>query len=285
MELQDIYKLPVTGITNAALQKKLSFGVYAPPKYVDPNAWMKNAPVIFTVCGTGVPGDFGPDADLGRVLHNEHRAQWWWIAYPATPVPMWPSIQAGLNELGRIVNLPENQNRPFYLAGYSQGAVVTSLFYMLYVKGKDLEKRFRGAVTWGNPMREKGFAYPDGVLPVPDAGNSGILDQQIVGTPSNWRDYAHQGDMYTDCGFDQNGGNKRAICKMIMGHNVFSGSDSIIAQLLEIGQNPFGNGLALFMSLRDAGMFFVVKKLTPHTNYNIGPAIDFMRSIAPVVNA
>jgi hypothetical protein len=272
MELQTRYHLPVTGIMNAKTQEVCGYYKPAPARDM--------RPVLFTVCGTGVPWWVGPDADVARQLESENRVKWQPVGYPATPVPMWPSIQNGLAELVRLVNLPEYAGRRIMLIGYSQGAIVTSLFYTQHVRGNpDLENRFAGAVTYGNPMREKGNAFADGVLPVPPADHSGILDEQIVNTPSNWRDYAHQGDMYADCGFDQNGGNKRAICKMIMGHNIFSGPDSIVAQLLELGLNPFGNGLALFHSLYDAGMFFVVKKITPHTNYNPWPSCDFLRSL------
>jgi hypothetical protein len=77
-----------TGIVDYAT--KVACG-YIVPKPAD------TRPVLFTVCGTGVPWWVGPDADTARAVQD--RYLWQPIGYPAQPVPMGPSITAGKNEL------------------------------------------------------------------------------------------------------------------------------------------------------------------------------------------
>lgn len=269
-EMQQRYGLTPTGIMNAATQEKCGYWRPAPPVL----------PTLYTVCGTGVPWWVGPDAEIGRVLgDNAHIFRWQPVGYPAAPFPMWPSIMSGVAELARLVEATPGE---FDMIGYSQGAVVVSYFYKYYLLRGVLNHRLpdlRKVVTFGNPMREEGQVWHDGVGEPARPNTAGILEDRLKDTPDFWRDYAHKGDLYTDCELDNEGEFKRSIGKIIMGNNVFGGRDSIIAQLIELGLNPFGEGMAVAMALLDAGMFFA-SGTKPHTNYNVQPAIEWLKDVS-----
>ena len=73
--------------------------------------------LLFTVCGTACRGGTGPDGDP-PARSNCTTAGSPSATGPQKPVPMWPSITEGRNELIRQINLFRG---PFALAGYSQG--------------------------------------------------------------------------------------------------------------------------------------------------------------------
>ncbi len=266
MEMQRRYKVPVTGIIGYST--KLLMG------YLKPDPSVKAT--LFTVHGTGVTMWDGPPADTARAVENVYR--WQPIGnYPARPFPMGPSVDLGRAELVRQINLNPG---PFAMAGYSQGAIVTSQVWKYDISNPRgiLHHRLgdvRKIVTWGNPMRQAGKAYGT-TLPAPGPGAHGIADDLLTDTPDFQRDYAHQGDLYTDCE-GESGENKTAIYKIVMGQRVLSGADSILAQVLELVANPGPGTMALYRSILDAGMFFS-KGTGPHVNYNIQPAIDFLRA-------
>lgn len=266
-EMQARYGLPVSGIVNYAL--KVRSGFVTPPPAVKP--------MLFTVCGTGVPWWVGPDADVARAVEDRYR--WQPVGYRAAPFPMWPSITEGRNELVRLIG---SFAGPFSLIGYSQGAIVVGQTwkYDLLAANGVLHNRLgdvKKVVTFGNPMREEGAAFSDGVGQPARAFTAGILEDRIVNTPTFWRDYAHAGDLYSDCELDDEGEYKRAICKIIMGNNVLTGSDSIIAQVLELSQRPIVEAIAAIKALIDAGRFFG-SQTHDHVDYDPQAAIDFLRA-------
>jgi hypothetical protein len=260
----------LSGIVNA--ETKYVMGYLPRPTAPD------RRPVLLTVCGTGVPWWVGPDADVARAVETRYR--WQPVGYPATPFPMNPSAQAGRDELKRLVDLPENQGE-LNLIGYSQGAIVVAEFWEYDVKPSNGSHHhrindIRRAVTFGNPMREQGKAYPDPGAALASATSHGIADRLMVDTPDWWRNYAHHGDLYTECEGDS-GEDKTAIYKIVMGTRVFSGPDSLLAQFLEIAQRPLPEAIAVFKAVIDAGMFFI-KGTGPHVNYDTRPAIDYLLS-------
>lgn len=247
---------PVDGIVSEA--DLVALGVIAPPAA---------KPTLFTVHGTGVTMWDGPPADTARaVLHKYH---WQPIGnYPAQPFPMWPSIQLGVAELRLQIN---RYPGPFALAGYSQGAIVTSLVYkydianprgILHHRLKDLKK----AVTWGNPMAEHG-ASPN---------STGIMDDRLENTPTWWRDYCNKGDIYCDNPSNDSGEYSTAICKIVMGHDWWRGRDSIISQIIELGLNPIQEGMAMLDAIVKAGLFFA-NGTSAHLRYDITPAINYLK--------
>ncbi len=239
-----------------------------------------NRPVLFTVCGTGVPWWVGPDADTARAV--EDRYKWQPIGYPAAPFPMSTSYEAGRSELRRQFTLwrAQVERCGAALGGYSQGAIVTSLFWEQDVKPETgschwAKDHITKAVAWGNPMREQGKAYPDAGAPIAPADSHGVTGNLMVDTPDWWRNYAHKGDLYTDCS-GESGEMKTAIWQIVRGTNVFRGPDSIIAQVIETIQQPLPGAIAMLKAMLDAGIFFAAGT-GPHVNYDIRPAIEFLR--------
>lgn len=249
----------------------------------------KPKPLLFTVCGTGVPWWVGPDADVARAV--ESRYKWQPIGYPAAPFPMAKSVAQGRAELCRQVELwrPEIENKAKSAAfiGYSQGAIVISECWEYDIKPEDgrlhwFKPYLTRAVTFGNPMREAGKVWADagGSVPVPES--HGIADRLMVDTPSWWRNYAHKGDLYTDC-FGVSAENKTAIYKLIMGARMMSEPDSLLRQLLEASGAVKDSAqiielTGIFKAIMDAGLFFG-SGTKAHINYSTGEAIAYLVSL------
>lgn len=253
---------------------------------ISPGKSSNTLPWLFTVHGTGMADPTGPGlpADTARAVLDKYR--WQPIGnYPAATFPMWPSIQQGVNEL--IFQLEQKltgNNDEFALAGYSQGAVVVGLVlkhHIMNPAGK-LHKflhRLRKVVFWGNPMRQKGIAHFDyWIHDVAGPNSYGIMEDRLEGLDTasfEVRDYAHAGDMYasvTDADRDEY---KIMIQKIVFrATDFFSGENSVVAQLREFTARPLQEGIAAAMAAIDAIKFFTN---TAH-GYNIGPAIDFLRS-------
>jgi hypothetical protein len=102
----------------------------------------------------------------------------------------------------------------------------------------------------------------------------GIADQLQQDTPAWWRNYAHKGDLYTDCE-GQSGEDKTAIYKIIMGTRVFKGPDNLLAQFLELAKDPVPEATGMFKAIVDAGLFFA-RGTGPHVNYSPQAAIDYL---------
>lgn len=281
-KLRDGGKLPaalVNGIIGAST--KVAMG-YLPATAVDIR------PMLFTVCGTGVPWWIGPDADMARAVENQYL--WQPIGYPAASVPMGPSIEAGHEELVNQFNIHRAQveRNGAAMAGYSQGACVVSEVWEQEIKAPSGRLHWalpyiRKVVTWGNPDREQGKVWPD-FAPGQDVAppnSSGVTGTLMVDTPPFWRNYAHKGDLYAAGGTGTPGDaasqDKTAIWQIIRGTKVFSGPDSLLAQFLEIAQSPLVGAIGAFKAMWDAGSFFG-GGLTQHTSYNVGPAIDYLRA-------
>lgn len=243
--------------------------------------------VLLTACGTGVPWWVGPDADTARAV--EDRFKWRPIGYRAAPFPMGASIAEGRAEGNRIIT--EERARieahGLSLASYSQGSLVIGEIWEYDIKPPTgvlhwALPHMRKAVAWGNPMRERGKAWPDPGAPLADPDSSGVTPKLMEDTPDWWRNYAHSKDFYTEVADDEAAENKRAVWAIIRGTKVFSGPDSILAQILEVmgikrDAHQIVEVYGIFKALLDTGMFFA-KGTTPHTNYSVHPAIEYLRS-------
>lgn len=242
-------------------------------------------PMLFTVSGTSVPWWIGPDADTARAVETLYK--WQPIGYPAAAFPMGKSITAGKVELRNQFNIhrPQVERNGAVLASYSQGAVAASEVWEQDIKPNSgvlhwAKPHIRKAVTWGNPSRELGRAWPDPGAPVAGPNTSGVahLSDRLKDTPDWWRDYAHKGDLYTTV--EQNGDaaeDKTAIWRIIRGEKFFIGPDTLLEQFLEIAQQPIPGAIGAFRAMLDAGMFFG-KGTGPHLNYSIQPAIEYLRA-------
>lgn len=278
MEMQRRYGMPASGVMNWATQAKCGFW----------KAELPRLPIAMSVHGTGQADPMGPGlpADVCRHLHMAGKCRWQPIGnYPATAFPMWPSIMRGVAELAlQVERYPLDD---IWLVGYSQGAIVASYYWSRYVQDPTGPHHHRyhdpanprpgtikKLVMFGNPMREKGFGHWDNTQKPARKDTGGILEERLVNSPPYLRDFAHLDDMYSDCEFDDEGEYKRAICKIIMGNEVFTGSDSLLAQVLELGLMPTVEAVAMFKAICDAGLFFL-RGTQPHM-YDIRAAIDFL---------
>lgn len=248
----------------------------------------KPKPLLFTVCGTGVPWWVGPDADVARSVESKYR--WQPIGYPASAFPMAKSVAQGRAELCRQAELwrseIENNSKQAAMIGYSQGAIVTAECWEYDIKPSSgrlnwLKPYLTKAVTFGNPMREAGKAWPDAGGDLPSQESHGIADKLMVDTPFWWRNYAHSNDLYTDCE-GESGENKTAIYKLIMGARIMNGPDSLLRQLLELSgatqdASQIIETTAMFKAILDAGMFFG-RGTQPHINYSTAEAVAYLMS-------
>lgn len=244
-------------------------------------------PVLFTCCGTGVPWWVGPDAETARAV--EDRYLWQPIGYAAQAVPMGPSIQQGRDEL--YVQMTKWRDRittaGCALAGYSQGAIVVAEAFEYEIKPETgrlhwAKPFLTKAVTWGNPMREKGKAWADAGGATSPADHQGVTTVLMQGTPDWWRNYCHAGDLYCDVPDDESGENRTAIWQMIRDGNMISGPDSLLRQLMELGgivqdSTQIAEATGMFKAMIDALMFFGAGT-GPHVNYSPTAAINYLRA-------
>lgn len=270
--------LRTDGVLDAATQKALGMLVHTSP----------TMPMLFTVQGTGVDMFTGYPADTARALAGKF--QWQPIGnYPAAPFPMEPSIEDGIAELVVQVRnwCPRNSTRKCVLAGYSQGAIVTSWFFKRYVQPDDgdfhylLEQdRLIAAVTWGNPVRELGKANGNKAAgwPIPDG--QGIVDDRLENTPDWWYDFAHGAnspwgrDLYTDDPNDAGGSDATAVWHIVLNLD----PSQLIGKIVEMLANPIAGIAAAFEALLYAGMFFLTGT-GPHVDYDIAPAVKYLQEL------
>ena len=267
------------GILDWATQKAL--GLVAPSK---PN----RVGTLFTVQGTGVDMWTGYPADTARAVE----ADWLWQPignYPAAAFPMGPSVEQGRAELK--VQIRNHPGR-IALAGYSQGAIVTSMVWkhdILDPRG-ELHDRLPdvvAAVTWGNPCRELGVARGNERVGLPVPKGRGISDDRLVSTPDWWLDFAHGAnsgfgrDIYTDTPDGDAGEDMTAIYKVVQNVSGFVGRNSLLEQVGEIVRSPFTEVPAVFQAVYYGGQFIAYNPPTlPHISYGIDGAVSFLRDTA-----
>lgn len=287
LKAQQVYvdqkRLPVVnGLIDYKMQVALGWVNVAPPDLTT------KKPVLFTVCGTGVPWSVGPDADLARDLEYIYKVKpdglyrWQPIGYPAAAIPMGKSITEGKNELFNQLEIHRAQVEQYgaVLVGYSQGAVVISEVWEQMKRDNHWAvPHIKKAVTFGNPSRELGKVWPDFApgQTVAPSNTSGVAypADRLKDTPVWWRDYAHKGDLYAAAEQGVSGQDKTAVWRVIRGENFLVGPDTLLEQVMEITTNPI-NALGAFKAMFDALNFFG-KKLVPHTSYNPWPARDYLR--------
>lgn len=266
------------GVINYAT--KLAMGFLPPPKPVD------TRPLLITCCGTGVPWWIGPDADTARAV--EDRYKWQPIGYPAQPFPMGPSIRAARDEVFNQMNIHRDRIVKYGLAfaGYSQGALALSETWEFEIKPQTgrlhwAYPHIRKAVMWGNPMRERGKAYPDAGGPTALPDSQGVTPQLMQNTPDWFRSYAHRNDLYTEVTPDQSAENKTAIWQIIRDGDIMTGPNSILRQVFELTGVLDGSQVAettgMVKAMLDALVFFG-SGTQPHTNYSTQEAIDYLRA-------
>ena len=203
-EMQRRYGLPVTGIFDYASQVKSHFITPAPAA---PHA------LFFSVEGHMSDMWHGPVADTGTILEQEGRVRHQPIGYQNGSIPF--DNASGTNELARLVGattldsgVPFPKGTPWILAGFSQGGIVITEFYLNHLlPGCDLDWRLpdlRGVLAYGNPCRTTGSVAPWSRAQAGPAANAGIDPLVRFGLPGyparpdNWMDVYRKGDIFAD---------------------------------------------------------------------------------------
>lgn len=271
-------------------------------------------PVLITVEGTGVADPFGPgfSGDIGRFFQINQWAHiacqldglqdppppavfWQPAGYPAAVFPMKPSVQAGVNEVRRLVPLVHTPGYPLFLSGYSQGALVTGQAFlqdfwnptgMFHDRLPDVARG--GVIQFGDPYRAPGiangnaafgFAAPTKLDGVTTGGISGPLDFTPEETPDYYLSCALDGDLYAAAPVGDTPWKHEASTGKVetsIYNFVESGSPvDFIKIALDIGA-PIGTVRAIYNGLKfaSAGMN------APHWQYGpfVGPAIGWILS-------
>ncbi len=268
------------GIINYAT--KVVLGLVPPPVKRD------ERPVLFSVCGTGVPWWVGPDAETARAVEDQYR--WQPIGYAARAIPMGPSISEGKAELENQFNIHREQllRCGAAILGYSQGAIVISETWEEQIKPKGgrlhwAKDKITKACAWGNPSREVGKVWPDIGGKISPNKHGGVTGNLMVDTPNWWRNYAHAGDLYADNPVnDESGENRTAIWQLIRDGDIMTGPDSLLRQMLELGglvkdADMISETTGMVKAMLDALVFFG-KQTGPHVNYSPAEAIAYLRS-------
>lgn len=268
--------------------------------------------VLITVNGTGVPDPFGPgfSGDLGWALVDPMRealAQFWgpefaspyrWapVGYPAAVAPMGPSVQAGVTEVLRILDLPEN-NTTFALSGYSQGALVTDIVWrdhLLTGSHKHRKDDCIAIINFGDPMRAPGVSNGNvwAGIPVPGQLN-GHTTGGIAGpgcltaaqTPDFLLSCNLPGDLYGSApiGDDpwtkqtQVGHDETIIFDLIMKFS-FKSVFALAEEAVEIVTMPLVNLIPLVQAIVNGLTFAVAGPSAPHWQYGpfIAPMVTYL---------
>lgn len=269
--------LRTDGVLDYATQ--VALGTIAPPK-------PRLAGTLFTVAGTAADMWTGYPADVGRAVDKT----WFFqpVFYPAQAFPMGPSVEMGRAELKRLIR--ERPGR-IALAGYSQGAIVTSMVWMYDILNPAGELHDRvndvvASVTFGNPCREKGKANGNRLAGIPIPAGRGIADDRLENTPDWWLDFAHGSnsrfgrDIYTDTPDNDAGEHMTAMYRVIQNVSGFIGPNSLLEQFGEMFTNPGSELPAVFQAIYFGGQFVTTRPFAtfPHCNYDVDAAVRFLNS-------
>lgn len=273
-------KLRTDGILD--YQTQVALGMVAAPQ-------PRKVGTLFTVHGTGMADPFGPGypADVARAVQDV----WQWQPvgnYPAAVFPMGPSVQLGRAELKTLIR---NHPGKIALAGYSQGAMVTSMVWKHDIANPagELHDRINdvvAAVNWGNPCREIHIANGNKTSGVPIPDGRGISDDRLSDTPPWWYDYAHGAnsgfgrDIYTDTPDDDTGEDMTAIYRLVQNASGFIGPDGLCEQIGEMLTRPMVEIPAALRAIYFGGQFVTTQPFAtaPHCTYDIAPAVAYLRS-------
>lgn len=261
---------------------------------------------LFTVNGTGAAGPYDPGqypvqvaqallpsdwqfvADQIDGLRTDPLINWVPIDYPASIYPMGASVDKGI---AALVSAIQQTPGPIALAGYSQGAIVTSTVWRDHLLTGDLRSRVNdivAAVNWGNPMRcptipANGNTYA-GWAPQKGGGISGSNDLTAAQTPSWWLDFANPNDLYTDSPVGTAAGEDEQLIYNLIVTTSFGGTLAgllvIIEELIEQFTNPLAEVIGIAEAIWNGLVFLFAGPSAGHYTYDIGPAISYLRQVA-----
>jgi len=186
------------------------------------------------------------------------------------------SIQVGVNNL---ISAIQQTPGPFMLAGYSQGAVVTSQVYQEIISGvlQDRRNDLLAGVTFGNPVRQKNHTWPgsswSGAFDSSGSstGGHGCLPEKFRMTgsiDSLWWDFTSVGDVFSSVGDTTVGANWQLLTGLICGY--WGGSD--ISTVISKNLASLGTTFATAKGVFDTALGLVTgSSLTGHCGYPFEP--------------
>lgn len=275
---------------------------------------------LFTANGTGAPNPYDPGqypvmvanallpsgeqifADKLDGLATQTLIDFIPTNYPASIYPMGASVAQGVSAM--VANIQGcSVGTPKALAGYSQGAIVTSTVWRDHVLNPSGDchqylNDFVAAVNWGNPMRCPGIAHGNTAAgwKVPGGGGiAGTDDLTAAQTPNWWYDYANPNgivtgyDLYTDSPVGTAAGTDEELIYNCVVTGNFGGTLEGLLAILESLAAQFTAPLSEVIGIATAvwnGLTFVGEgPAAGHYQYDVTPAIAYLRQVAQQVSA
>lgn len=279
-------------------------------------------PLLITVNGTGCPGPFDPgfSGDIGRAFAYDpwqalaaNRSgvkygtplYWQPVGYPAAVLPMGKSVEAGRAEVNRLLAMHERSGLcppgwPFYLSGYSQGAIVTG-----EVLAKDILdpagahhgrlKDCRGVINFGDPLRCPGLARGNEIAKLPAPKE---LDKQTTGGIAGPACLtAEQSELVYSCALDGDlyacapvgadpwhhepevGKVETRIYQFIQNGSLVKGLWYIAEGIAEECEMPVSHTIAHMQAIINGLKFAAAGTAAPHWQYGpfVAPLIEWVR--------
>ena len=258
--------------------------VYMMAPYTDPLDPNKH---MYVTCG-GAGTNYQPNTQFPWMVYDQfpevqEHFTWVGVSYPGTPFPAKDSLAEGVTKMASLI---ASQRGTFAIGGYSFGAVVSCRVWRDYILNPegDLHDRLGdiiGHLSWGNPMRCPTFANGNALanLPIPGArdgyATGGIAGPQDL-TPWQtmpWHiDFAHEGDLYTDCptGLDPWSneappGELETSMYKLVAESTITGQDSLLLEIGKMLTNPIGEIVPLIEALINGIQF--LSNMNTHNDY------------------
>jgi hypothetical protein len=166
--------------------------------------------------GTGAGWDT-PEDPTFQVAAAVAGGYWDWqgVAYPASVFPMGKSVDAGVAEHLRLLDLkpPEKEWGGVY---YSQSGIVAYKVFQA-IQGTRHADTLKCMLIFGPPCREVNVANGNkwAGWEMPGANTRGISQQRFVDTPDYIYDFVNRGDIYAEVSDDDVGEDMTMIYNMV----------------------------------------------------------------------
>ena len=273
-----VFPLRNDGVADLNVRKAI--GAYVPP---DPRITGQTS-VAFSIGGAGsnmdgYPADICNALDRRKVYHQP-------VQYNTGQVPMMNNVNgSGVPEFIRLLDLPRPEfggrnctQIPWQFTAYSMGSIVamTVLMRVLYGDLQRFKPMYMGSNALGNPMRQEGHTYPDGIA----VDGQGIVTPNAHDCPDVHWDFvsavgmvnSRGDDLYARVGspsqlLESNAltvADMRAVWDIVSTVNPLHLGEAI----LELVATPSMHELeGAFGAAWNAAKFFIAQGISPHTTY------------------
>lgn len=251
---------------------------------------IKPKPIVITVEGHCSDMWVGPAANIGAQLESEGLCRHQPVAYDRFALPF--NNKSGIDEVVRLLSQdrlgPNNSwefplDLPWYLLGFSQGAIIANRVWLDVLRNAPAGSRMAArrnalqrAITFGDPYREKNVCA-EWVPDPPKPNTQGISDRRMDSTPPWWKVHSRTGDLYTENESDTEVGlNCTAIYKVVSENSWVGGPASIFARLgVDFFADPTDGMYDIAKAIIGGAMF--LGNMGPHGAYDLNPPTDFIR--------